>query len=59
MYSVLFGVNIGADADGKESASFEKPSGSTESAKPKFDMEDMDTSGPSETKKAQFLLQRN
>merc|ERR1712176_932305 len=46
---VLFGVNIGADADGKASASFEEPK--TEAEKPKFSMDDMDTSGPSETKK--------
>ena len=49
MISVLFGVNIGADADGKASASFEEPK--TEAEKPKFSMDDMDTSGPSETKK--------
>lgn len=42
-------MNIGADADGKASASFEEPK--TEAAQPKFSMDDMDTSGPSETKK--------
>merc|ERR1712176_802276 len=47
---VLFGVNIGTDADGKASASFEEPK--TEAEKPKFSMDDMDTSGPSETKKS-------
>jgi len=46
---VLFGVNLGTDADGKASASFEEPK--TEAAQPKFSMDDMDTSGPSETKK--------
>merc|ERR1712156_499094 len=46
---VLFGVNLGTDADGKASASFEEPK--TEAEKPKFSMDDMDTSGPSETKK--------
>ena len=42
-------MNIAADADGKASASFEEPK--TEAAQPKFSMDDMDTSGPSETKK--------
>ena len=49
MLLVLFGVNIGADADGKASASFEEPKAAP--AQPKFSMDDMDTSGPSETKK--------
>ena len=42
-------MNLGTDADGKASASFEEPK--TEAAQPKFSMDDMDTSGPSETKK--------
>ena len=47
-YLVLFGVNLGADAAGNESASFEEKK---EPEKPKFTMDDMDTSGPSNTKK--------
>ena len=42
-------MNLGSDADGKASASFEEPK--KETAQPKFSMDDMDTSGPSETKK--------
>lgn len=42
-------MNLGTDADGKASASFEEPK--TEAAQQKFSMDDMDTSGPSETKK--------
>ena len=46
--SVLFGVNIGTDAEGNASASFEEPK--KEPEKPKMSMDDMDTSGPSEPK---------
>ena len=49
MLLVLFGVNLGTDAEGKASASFEEPKAAP--AQPKFSMDDMDTSGPSETKK--------
>merc|ERR1711953_34666 len=52
---VLFGVNLGADADGNESASFETPK-SNEQEKPKMSMDDMDTSGPSEKKKPEAEL---
>jgi len=45
---VLFGVNIGTDAEGNASASFEEPK--KEPEKPKMSMDDMDTSGPSEPK---------
>merc|ERR1712123_126887 len=45
---VLFGVNIGADAEGNPSASFEeKPN---EPEKPKMSMDDMDTAVPPEPK---------
>ena len=45
---MLFGVNIGADAEGNPSASFEeKPK---EPEKPKMGMDDMDTAVPPEPK---------
>jgi stress-induced-phosphoprotein 1 len=51
---VLFGVNLGSDAEGNESASFEAPK-PAEAEKPKFGMDDMDTSGPSDQKKTELI----
>lgn len=51
---VLFGVNLGSDAEGNESASFEAPK-PAEAEKTKFGMDDMDTSGPSDQKKTELI----
>jgi len=53
---VMFGVNLGADKDGNPEViptkKTETPAASTSSSSaPKFSMDDMDTSGPTETKK--------
>ena len=53
---VMFGVNLGADKDGNPEViptkKAETPAASTSSSSaPKFSMDDMDTSGPTETKK--------
>merc|ERR1711892_312416 len=53
---VLFGVNIGADAEGNPSASFEeKPK---EPEKPKMGMDDMDTAVPPEPKQQKEQAKR-
>jgi len=48
---VMFGVNLGADKDGNPEV-IPDPSKAKATPKPQFDMEDMDTSGPTETKKS-------
>ena len=47
----MFGVNLGADKDGNPEV-IPDPSKAKATPKPQFDMEDMDTSGPTETKKS-------
>lgn len=51
LFLVMFGVNLGADKDGNPEV-IPDPSKAKAAPKPQFDMEDMDTSGPTETKKS-------